>query len=61
MNSKYTRKVLAKPLLLAMLTLLGLVSALLGTGYWHVLAWLALIIPLATIIYRIIIGNWPIK
>ena len=34
------------PLLLALLTLIGLLSALLGTGAWHWLSWVALAIPL---------------
>jgi D-alanyl-lipoteichoic acid acyltransferase DltB (MBOAT superfamily) len=32
---------------LAILTLFGLLAALLGTGIWHGLSWLALAIPLA--------------
>jgi hypothetical protein len=34
------------PLLLAVLTVFGLLAALLGTGAWHVVAWIALAIPI---------------
>ena len=34
------------PLLLTILTLAGLLSALVGTGVWHVFSWVALSIPL---------------
>ncbi|MFT3815620.1 MAG: hypothetical protein QM740_20025 [Acidovorax sp.] len=33
------KRVWAMPLLLAALTLFGLLAALLGTGVWHGLAW----------------------
>ena len=33
------------PSLLAVLTVFGLLSALLGTGAWHYLSWLALAVP----------------
>lgn len=35
------------PILLAALTLFGLLAALLGVGIWHGLAWTALCVPLA--------------
>lgn len=35
------------PLFLAVLTLFGLLSALLGSGSWQVLSWIALSAPLA--------------
>ncbi|MFT3813399.1 MAG: hypothetical protein QM740_08470 [Acidovorax sp.] len=41
------RRVWAVPLLLAALTLFGLLAALLGTGIWHGLSWLALLAPIA--------------
>ncbi|MDB5974160.1 MAG: hypothetical protein JWR07_920 [Nevskia sp.] len=41
------RRVFGMPLLLALLSLLGLVSALLGDGAWDALSWLALGIPVA--------------
>ena len=39
------RRVFGMPLLLALISLLGLVSALLGDGVWDALSWLALGIP----------------
>jgi hypothetical protein len=40
------------PLVLAGLTLFGLLSALLGEGgVWWVLSWIALAVPLLTIVY----------
>lgn len=33
------------PMLLAVLTMFGLLSALLGTGAWHLLSWMALSVP----------------
>ena len=42
------------PLALATLTVLGLLSALLGQGgIWWILSWIALAIPLATISYHL--------
>ena len=43
------RKVWGAPLLLAVLTVFGLLCALLGTGIWHWLAWIAIGIPLAVL------------
>jgi uncharacterized membrane protein YagU involved in acid resistance len=43
------RKVWGAPLLLAVLTVFGLLSALLGTGIWHWLAWIAIGIPLVVL------------
>ncbi len=40
------RFVWGAPLLLAAFTVFGLLAALLGTGIWHGLAWLALAIPI---------------
>lgn len=37
------------PLLLAAVSLVGLVSALLGDGLWDALSWAALTLPLAVI------------
>jgi hypothetical protein len=37
-----------KPLLLAALTIFGLVAALTGTGIWHLLSWIALTVPVGT-------------
>jgi hypothetical protein len=41
------RRVFGMPLLLALISLVGLVSALLGDGAWDALSWLALGIPVA--------------
>jgi len=41
------RKIWGAPIALAALTLFGLLSALLGTGLWHWLAWITITIPLA--------------
>jgi hypothetical protein len=35
------------PLLLATLTVFGLLAALLGTGIWQPLAWIAIAVPVA--------------
>ncbi len=40
------RRVWTIPLLLAALTIFGLLAALLGTGIWHALAWAALAVPI---------------
>lgn len=40
-----------QPLLLSLLTLFALVSALVGSGLWHVLAWLTLGLPPAICAY----------
>jgi hypothetical protein len=45
MNSTFFR-VWKFPLLLGVLTLFGLLAALTGTGIWHVLSWVAMIIPI---------------
>ena len=50
-NGRYGRagRIFGAPILLAALTVFGLLAALLGEGWWHALAWLALSIPLASI------------
>lgn len=40
------RRVWAIPLILAVLTIFGLLSALLGNGIWHALAWASLASPI---------------
>lgn len=40
-------RVWGAPLLIAALTLFGLLAALLGTGIWHWMAWAALAVPVA--------------
>jgi len=37
------------PLVLAVLTVFGLLAALLGVGVWHWLSWLSLAVPLAIV------------
>lgn len=37
------------PLVMALFILFGLLAALLGTGTWHLFAWIALAIPLGVI------------
>jgi len=49
------RKVWGAPLLLAALTVFGLLSALLGTGVWHWLAWIAIGIPVMVLAWYL----WP--
>jgi hypothetical protein len=41
----------AVPLVLGVLTMFGLLAALLGSGIWHWLAWLTLLTPIA-------VGGW---
>ncbi|MCT2563633.1 hypothetical protein [Chryseobacterium herbae] len=43
-------KLWGMPLLLAFLSLFGLIAALLGDGIWDVLGWLTLSVPLFLII-----------
>ena len=40
------RQVWLVPIVMALLTLFGLLAALLGVGIWHWLAWTALVVPL---------------
>lgn len=42
-----TRQIFAVPLVLAILSIIGLVSALVGDGMWDGLSWIALAIPIA--------------
>jgi hypothetical protein len=41
------RRVFGIPVLLAVATMIGLVAALVGQGFWHLLAWTLLSIPIA--------------
>jgi len=52
MTTSTFKKVWRIPLLLGILTLFGLLAALLGTGTWYGLAWVAMAIPLVLIIYH---------
>lgn len=45
------RQVFAAPLAIAILTIVGLISALVGDDLWDVLSWLTLAIPVAVILY----------
>ncbi len=45
------RRIFAVPLLLALLSAVGLVSALVGDGAWDVLSWLTLAMPIAIGVY----------
>ncbi len=46
------RKVSGPVLVLAVITLYGLLSALFGDGVWDELSWVALAIPLAVIVWK---------
>ena len=46
------------PFLMAVLTVVGLVSALLGTGLWHWLSWAAMCIPAIILVRYIFSGYW---
>jgi Zn-dependent protease len=54
-NGRYGRtgRIFGAPILLAALTVFGLLAALLGEGWWHALAWLALSIPLVSIAWSV--------
>jgi hypothetical protein len=48
-------RVFGIPALLALVTVFGLLSALLGQGgVWHVLAWIALSLPLGVLVWHLI-------
>ena len=51
-----TARPLAMPALLAVIGLVGLVSALIGDDLWDVLSWIALATPLAVILRYVM---WP--
>ncbi|WP_316810093.1 hypothetical protein [Pedobacter heparinus] len=44
-NNKFLFKVWGIPILLAVVTILGLLLAIMGIGVWHVLSWIALTFP----------------
>jgi hypothetical protein len=50
MQIHHLRRVWGIPVLLTALILFGLLSALLGTGIWHILSWAALYIPIGILI-----------
>ncbi len=45
-------KVYGPALMLAVITLYGLLSALFGDGVWDELSWVALVIPLVVIVWK---------
>lgn len=47
------KKVWGAPLILALISVFGLLAALLGTGIWYILSWIALIVPLAIIVKKV--------
>ena len=47
------RRIFSMPLLLAVLSLIGLMSALLGDGWWDRLSWAALGLPLLIVVWRL--------
>ncbi len=49
-NTNTIVHVWGKPLLLAVLSITGLITALVGDGYWDAFSWLALALPLAIIV-----------
>lgn len=53
------KKVWGIPLILAAITLFGLLAALLGTGIWYILSWIALIVPIVIVVWKW--GNPTIK
>ena len=53
MDNQNFKKVWGAPLLLTAITIFGLLSALLGTGFWYVLSWIAMTIPLIVIVWKL--------
>jgi hypothetical protein len=45
------RQVFAAPLAIAILSTVGLISALVGDDIWDVMSWLSLAVPVAVILY----------
>ena len=50
MNNKMFWKIWGMPFVLAVVIVFGLLAALLGTGFWHLLSWAALTLPLVLIL-----------
>jgi len=46
------RKVYGSAIVLAVITMYGLLSALLGDGIWDALSWIALAVPLGVIVWK---------
>lgn len=53
MSAKQLKKVWGAPALLGSITLFGLLSALLGTGFWYVLSWLTMLAPLGIVVWKV--------
>jgi len=53
MINQHFNKVWSMPSLLAISILFGLLAALLGTGLWYLLSWIAMVIPLFIISWKI--------
>ncbi len=51
------RKVYGPAVVIAVITLYGLLSALLGDGMWDALSWVALAVPLAVIAWKYAAGR----
>lgn len=45
-KNKAPKNVWGMPILLGVLIIAGLLLAIMGTGIWHILAWLTLFIPM---------------
>ncbi|HEY4135725.1 MAG TPA: hypothetical protein VGO34_10975 [Alphaproteobacteria bacterium] len=54
MSARQAWRIFRVPLMLAVVTLFGLLSALLGDGLWDVLSWIALGLPLAVIAWKLL-------
>jgi hypothetical protein len=55
------RKVYGPAIAISVITIYGLLSALLGDGIWDELSWVALTIPLAVIIWNYVRGERQVK
>jgi hypothetical protein len=53
MKKQLFKQIWHMPFYLGIITLFGLLSALLGTGIWYPVAWAAMVLPLAVIIYHL--------
>ena len=49
-----TRQIWAAPIVLGIVSAIGLVSALLGDGIWDALSWAALTAPIAAVLWFVI-------
>jgi hypothetical protein len=46
LNKNRFLKLWGMPILMSMMSITGLIAAILGTGFWHALSWLLLSYPL---------------